>query len=142
MSDKPERKGLQHLFGSNGKAAAEPPEPLEEQENEDLGPCAAIAKNKWITSLTIRHAAKPWESFQYSYIGVRSEFESTRFAVDFVGHDEHYRLVVSGRNLGKLYNLCIQARLEWIRAADRDFGADDEAVITGIEVVKVEEKKR
>ena len=113
-----------------------------EEQEEDLGPCAAIAKNKWITALTIRHATKPWESFLYSYIGIRAEFEPTRFTVDFVSHDERYRLVVTGRNLGRIYNLVLQARMEWLRAADRDFNPDDGGfVITGIEVVKVEEKR-
>ncbi|VTR94329.1 unnamed protein product [Gemmata massiliana] len=65
-----------------------------------------------MTALAIRHAKKPWESFQYSYISVRSEFEPTRFVIEFVAHDERYRVVVTGRNLEKLYNQCIQHRLE------------------------------
>jgi len=116
-------------------------DPEVEEPEEDVGPCAAIAKNKWITALTVRHANGPWESFLYGYMGVRAEFEPTRFAVEFVSHDEHYRLIVSGRALGRLYNLCIQARLEWIRAADRDVAEDGEAIVTHIEVVKVEEKR-
>ena len=140
MADKAEKKTYAHLF-KDGKAEPEvPTEPAE--SDEDLGPCAAIAKNKWVTALTIRHAGKPWESFQFSYLGVRSVFEPTRFEVEFVSHDERYKVVVAGRNLERLYNLVIQSRMESLRAADRDFAADGQPIVTKIEVVKVEEKKR
>ncbi|VTR95126.1 conjugative relaxase domain protein : Uncharacterized protein OS=Blastopirellula marina DSM 3645 GN=DSM3645_27912 PE=4 SV=1: AAA_30: UvrD_C_2 [Gemmata massiliana] len=46
------------------------------------------------------------------------------------------------RNLDRIYALVIQARMEWLRAADRDFASDGQPIITKIEVVKVEEKKR
>ena len=130
-----------HLF-KDGKPDPEAPPPEPPEPDEDVGPCAAIAKNRWITALTIRHAIKPWESFLYAYMGVRAVFEPTRFEVEFVSHDERYKVVVLGRNLGRLYNLCIQARLEWIRVADRDFAPDGDSIVTGIEVVRVEEKKR
>lgn len=139
MADKPDKNRFANLFGNKSDPEA-PPEPVE--ADDDLGPCASIAKNRWITALTIRHATKPWESFQFSYLGVRSVFEPTRFEVEFVSHDERYKVIVIGRNLIRLYNLVIQARLEWIKAAERDFAADGEAIITRIEVVKVEEKKR
>jgi len=138
MADKTENK-LQSLFSKNGKADdSSLPEP---EVDEDLGPCAAIAKNRWITALTIRNSKAPWVSFIYSYMGVRAEFEPTRFTVEFVSHDERYKVIVTGRNLGRLYNLILQARLEWIRVADRPGFADDgDSVIEKIEVVKVETK--
>ncbi len=113
----------------------------DDDAEEHLGPCASVPRGRWVTALTIKHAGKPWESFQYSGIGTRSEFEPTRFTVDFVDYPDRYRLVVSGRNLERIYLNCIQARLEWIRAADRDFGADGEPVVLKVEVVKLEEKR-
>lgn len=140
MADKAESVA-RSLFSRGQK-----PEPQlvvdQDEPEEDLGPCAAIAKNKWITAITIRNAKGPWVSFTYSYIGVRAEFEPTRFAVEFVGHDERYKMIVTGRNLGRIYNLVLQARLEWIRVADRPgFAPDGDSVIEGIEIVKVEEKR-
>lgn len=118
-----------------------PPEPPGDEQEDDVGPCAALAKSKWITALTIKHAKKPWESFQYRHIGVRSVFEPTRFEVLFVGDDEQWRVVVNGRNLGQIYMLVVQGRMEWLKAADRDFAEDGKPIITGIAVEKVEEKK-
>lgn len=132
--------GIQRLFTQNpGPAKPATEQPEQEADADDLGPCAAIAKSKWITALTIRHARKPWESFQFSYIGVRSTFENHRFEVPFVSHDEAYKVVVTGRNLAKYYNLIIQGRLEWIKAADRDDGKDGEPIILNVEVVKLGE---
>lgn len=113
--------------------------PVEEFE-ENLGPCASVPRGRWVTALTIKHVGRPWESFQYSGIGTRSEFEPARFVVDFVDYPDRYRVVVSGRNLERIYLNCIHARLEWIRAADRDFESDGEPVITKIEVVPLKEK--
>lgn len=117
---------------------APPPEP---DDDEDCGPCAAIAKNKWITAITVQHPTKAWESFQYRGICTRSTFSPTRFEVRFADEDETWRVTVTGRNLGRVYNLVIQARLEWIRQSDRDFATDGQCIITGIEVAKVDLKK-
>jgi hypothetical protein len=128
-----------------GSKPEEPPEDPVERDwpLEDLGACASIAKNKWITALTVKHAAKPWESFQYRHIGARSTFEPTRFELYFVGDDEKWRVVVTGRNLERIYNLVIQHRLEWIRAEpDRDFEKDEKGYIATVTVEAVEEKKR
>jgi hypothetical protein len=99
-----------------------------------------VPRGRSVTALTIKHAGK-WESFQYSGIGTRSEFEPTRFTVEFVDYPDHYKVVVTGRNLERIYLNCIHARTEWIRAADRDFGADGEPVILKVEVVRIEEKR-
>jgi hypothetical protein len=113
-------------------------EPEPEPGEEDLGPCAAIVKDKWVTALTIKHPKAPWESFQYRHIGCRSVYDPTRFIVEFVGDADKWRVTVEGRNLFRLYNLVVQHRLEWIRAVDRDFGDDKQAIITGITVEQVE----
>ena len=77
MGDKAESVA-RGLFSRASKA--EPQLVVDQDEpEEDLGPCAAIAKNRWITAITIRNAEGPWVSFVYSYIGVRAEFEPTRF---------------------------------------------------------------
>jgi len=133
-------------WAKEAKATVEQPDgeasTADEAPEIDLGPCAAIAKNKWVTALTIQHAGKAWESFQYSFLSVRSVFEPTRFEVDFASHDERFKVVVTGRNLEKLYNLVLQGRMEWLRAADRDFGQDGETIILKIDVVPVEDKRR
>jgi hypothetical protein len=129
------------LRGGNKKVEPKRIETTESPEGEeDLGPCAALAKNKWITALTIKHASGPWESFQYSGIDVRSTYEPTRFEVCFRNIEAKWHIVVTGRNLSRLYNLVIQARMEWLKAADRDFARDGEVIITGIEVTKIEEE--
>ena len=140
MADKAESVA-RSLFSRGQKA--EPQSVVDQDElEEDLGPRAAIAKNKWVTAITIRNAKGPWVPFVYSDIGGRAEFEPTRFAVEFVGHDGRYRLIVTGRNLGRIYNLVLQARLEWVRVADRPgFEPDEDSVIEGTEVVKVGEKR-
>lgn len=112
-----------------------------DDDEEDVGRCAAIAKSRWITALTIKHATKPWESFQYRHIGVRSTFEPTRFEVFFVGDEEKWKVVVTGRNLERIYHLVVQGRMEWLAAADRDFAGDKEPIILSIVVEKVQETK-
>ena len=74
---------------------SKPDEPVDLTEDDDCGPCAAIAKSKWITALTIRHTGKPWESFQYKHVATRSVFTPTRFEVRFVDEDDTYRVTVS-----------------------------------------------
>jgi len=116
------------------KKPAPPPAPIEnEDQEEDVGPCAAIAKNKWVSALTLKHSKKPWESFQYRHMAVRSTFEPTRFEVLFVGDHDKWRVVVTGRNLERIYNLVIQHRLEWIRPAERDFGDESLGCVTSAE---------
>jgi hypothetical protein len=113
--------------------------PVKEEE-DDPGPCASRAKDKWITALTIKHAKKAWESFQYQGIGTRSTFTPEKFEVVFVGHEEKWRMTVTGRNLWVVYNLIVQHRLEWLRAADRDFAEDGQPIVLAIEVVEVKEE--
>ena len=62
-------------------------------------------------------------------------------ATGHVGRLDHRsRFVVPGSiHLGKIgHTLTVQARLEWVRVADRDFAEDGEPVNTKIDVVKVE----
>ena len=125
------------------KPASPPPPPppaVEPEEDEDVGPCAAIAKNKWVTALTIKYANKDWESYQYRHMAVRSTFKpSTQFEILFVGDNDKWRVTVTGRNLERLYNLTIQHRLEWIRPADRDFGDENIGCVTSVEASAVAE---
>jgi hypothetical protein len=111
----------------------------QKKDEDDPGPCAARAKDRWVTALTVKHAKKAWESFQYPGIATRSTFTPTKFDVVFVGHEEKWRMTVTGRNLWTIYNLIIQHRLEWIQAADRDFAEDGKPIILSIEVVEVKE---
>lgn len=123
-----DRLGFKDLFG--GKAE-EPPEEAE----IDPGPCASVPRHRFVTALEVRHPGKPWEAFQYQHIGTRSEFEPTRFVVTFEGREERYKLIVKGRNLHGIYTLIIQARLEWLQEAVRDFAEDGKPIVTSVEVV-------
>lgn len=112
--------------------------PPTDEDDENLGPCAARAKDRWVTALTVKHHKKAWESFQYVGIATRSTFTPTKFEVAFVEPHCTYRLTVTGRNLWVIYNNITQHRCEWIEAAVRDVAADREPVILGVEVVEVE----
>lgn len=132
------RGKFEHLF-KDGKLEEE----TDDQPEESLGPCAARAKDRYVAALEIRHTGKAWEAFQYHGLAVRSEFEPTRFTIEFVDYPRRYRLVVKGRNLHRIYTNILQARMEWILAIpeNRDHGPEKEPVIFSIEVV-VEEEKR
>jgi hypothetical protein len=126
------------------RGSGKPPEPPvavppRGEEEEDLGPCAARAKDRWVTALTIKHPKKAWESFQYSGIATHSVFTPTKFEVVFIGHEERWRITVTGRNLWHIYNHIVQHRCEWVCAADRDFAEDGQPIILGIEVVEIRE---
>lgn len=118
-----------------------PPKPKPEEDEEDVGRCAAIAKNRWVTALTIKYANKPWESYQYGGIATRSVYEPTRFEVRFVDEDVTWKVTVAGRNLERIYMLVLQGRMEWVREAERDFARDGEPIILTITTQKVEEAK-
>ncbi len=129
---------LEELFGKPVKHADIPPQ----AEEEDLGPCAARAKDKWVTCLHVYDRALPVVTLFYAHVGVMGEFRDTEFTIPFGNGDDKYVLIVRGRNLWKCYNLACQHRLEWIRVADRDFARDGELIITGVRVKPVEERKR
>ena len=125
------------LFGKR-KATASPAPPTDPDADEDLGPCcAAVARYKTVQALTVKHAGKPWETLPYGYLALNCYYEPTRFTVDFRDADHRRRLIVTGRNLERVYLLCVESRLTWLRAADRDFADDGETVVTKIEVVEV-----
>ena len=105
---------------------------------EDLGPCASEARGRWVTALTLKHAAGPWESFQYRGLCTRSEFTPTRFLVRFADEDATWEVAVTGRNLERLYTLVVQHRLDWLRAADRDYASDKEVIVLSAVAARVE----
>ena len=107
----------------------------QEEETPDLGPCASVPRHKHVTALEIRQANKAWEAFQYRDIGYRSTFTPTRFEIWFEGRTERSKLIVEGRNLHGIYVLAVQGRLEWIKAADRDFAEDGKPIVLKVEVV-------
>lgn len=123
-----------------GRPASKPEPGSKTDDPDDNGPCAARLKDKWITALTIQHHNKAWESFQYTGIGTHSTFTPERFEVIFVGHDAKWRLTAEGRNLWTIYNGIIQHRIEWLKAADRDFGPEAAPYIKSIEVTEVREE--
>ncbi len=115
---------------SAGSPEKEADEPLMADElEEDLGKCAAIAKEKWVTALTVKQPKDEEPSFQYRGLATRRGYLPTRFWVRFVDEDATWEIVVSGRNLLRIYCLIIQHRLEWIRAADRDYAESKEPII-------------
>lgn len=123
----------------NDKRVGGEPEPAQviEPEEQD-GVCYGVSRgNRGGSALTIQHPAKAWESFMYAYLDVRHTFEPTRFVIEFASQSGAYQLLVKGRSLKVIYDRILAGRLVWIRAVDdgRDFGDDDEPVITSIDVV-------
>jgi hypothetical protein len=72
------------------------------------------------------------------------EYERTRFVVMFVGREERYLVVVKGRKLHGINSLILQLRLEWIEAVlpKRNFAENRKPIITRVELVKEEERRR
>lgn len=115
-----------------------PTPPPGDDDDTDLGPCcAAVARYKSVPCLTVKHADKPWETLGYAHLALNCQYTPERFQVEFRDADHRKRVVVSGRNLERVYMLCVEGRLCWLRAADRDFAADGETVVTSVEVVDI-----
>lgn len=112
---------------------------VDQDQEPDFGPCASVARGKWVTALKVRRVNEPSRYYLYKDLAtVAAEVEPTRFVVFFEGREERYLIVVTGRNLEGLCDCIVQGRIEWIQAVpqDRDFAEDGQMVITKIEVVK------
>ncbi|QEL16700.1 hypothetical protein [Limnoglobus roseus] len=59
---------------------------------------------------------------------------STSFKLRFVGESDTKEVTVTGRNLERIYVHCLQGRMEWLQAADRDYAENGEMIIIAIEV--------
>ncbi len=137
-------RGLPPDNGTPGaiKAILDRKAPKPDTEPEDMGQCASRPGNKWISCLHVHDGPKAVYSFQYNGLAVRNVFEPGQFVVCFRDPNEAWRLTVKGRNLWPVYNYICQARLEWIRPADRDFVEDSTPVITEVVIERVERERR
>lgn len=72
--------------------------------------------------------------------GITADIQETKKLADG-DYDPAHAFMRSALSEAEKANLVIQARLERIKAAERDFAADGEAIVTKVEVVKVEEKR-
>jgi hypothetical protein len=123
--------------------------PEQENEDDDLGPCASRATPKWWPGFHVKNAtllpgtAKTTRSFDYSHMGYREYDPSNTFFVIEINEPEKWRIRVEGRALWKLYNYLHQHRLEWIEAAvGRSAMAvpDGSPVIERITIQRIEDK--
>jgi hypothetical protein len=119
------------------------PEPDPDAIMESLGPCAWCFP-KMIPALDIEDGAKPVVTFQFVYLGMRSEFTPEQFTFLFGEKGrEQWKLTVRGRNLRPVFDRINEHRVRRLRTVDRDFAADGDKqpIITKIEVVEVVEEK-
>lgn len=110
---------------------------LEEDRQQDVGPCGMV----WVKgchALSVeRGGADPVVAYQYVYIGVTSEFTPGKFWVEFIG-EKTWRLTVEGRNLRALFDRIGDHCLRRIRQAARDFAEDDgKPFVTKLTVAEV-----
>lgn len=111
-----------------------------DEQVEQLGPCAWVF-HKPVLALDVEDGGKPVVTFQYIYMGVRSEFKPEEFSFVFVGL-ESWKLVVKGTNLRSIYDRINEHRVRRIRKADRPgFGSGKEPVISAIEIIDVTPKR-
>lgn len=118
---------------------AKPPEHDPESVMENLGPCA-WGFVKPVYALDIEVGANLVVSFQYIYLGMRSEFKPGEFVIYFKDGDELWRVTVAGTNLRPIFDRVMEHRIRRLRAADRPFGDDKVPFIKRIVVELVEEK--
>jgi hypothetical protein len=78
-------------------------------------------------------------SFQYMHLDSDSSFNPEHIALRFTGVSI-VNVVITGRNLWELYDYIHQHRTAWVRQAARDFGADGEAIITGITIIAMNDE--
>src|SRR5579864_7568381 len=113
---------------------ATPPElPLSEEELElpalngrTYVPHARPA-NKPLYSIHFLNPAGNVTSFQYVHLDSHSTYAAECVTLKFLGM-EPVRVVITGRNLWRLYDYIHQHRIAWIMQAARDFAQDGQTV--------------
>ena len=104
-----DRLPFNDLFGK--KPTAPVPSPTDDTDT-DLGPCcAAVARYKSVPCLTVEHVGKPRESLGYAHLALNCLYSPERLQVGFRDADHRKRLIVTGRNLERVYILCVEGRL-------------------------------
>lgn len=111
----------------------------DDQFDQQLGNCAWVF-HKQVLALDIEDGSNPVATFQYVYMGVRSDYKPGEFSFVFVGL-ESWKMVVKGTNLRPIYDRICEHRIRRIRKADRLFG-DKEPFIESIEIIDVTPKEK
>lgn len=106
----------------------------EDEEGEDLGPCASRPTPKYWPSLEIRK--KSGECFAFSYSPMLPlHFDKTRTVITIdIPSPDPWQIVISGVRLKTLFAYLHQHRIEWIEEGTRDIGYEDKAFIESIAV--------
>jgi len=117
-----------------------PKDQVESPDGEDLGPCASRPMPKGWVGVYVFNGKEDTRGFQYIHLGFESfAADGKSFVIEF-NVPEKWRMTVKGRNLWPIFLNIHHHKLEWIRKADRDFGADDKPAITGIVIEQVAEE--
>jgi hypothetical protein len=108
-----------------------------EEQAEQFGACAWVF-HKPVLALDVEDGSKPTVTFQYVYMGVRSEFKPGEFSFVFVGL-ESWKVVVKGTNLRPIYDRINEHRVRRIRKTDRAGfdGTPKDPFIESIEIINV-----
>jgi len=104
-------------------------------------PCARPSHNSPYTLHCIL-GADGYRSFQYVHLDSDSSLSADGkgqiIRLRFCG-SKITAVTIRGRNLWRLYDYIHQHKMGWIMRMDRDFAADDEPVITAIDIEEVRE---
>jgi hypothetical protein len=96
--------------------------------------------NKPVFAVHFINARREVRSFQYQHLESDSRFEGGCIRLRFLA-EVPVRVTIHGRNLWRLYDCLHRRVMPWVMEAGRgrDFGADGETVVSGVEFVEVRE---
>ena len=95
-----------------------------------------------LTRNRISNRKGDWKSYLYQGMDTESEYiPSTSFRLWFVGERDTKEVMLTGRNLERIYTLCLQGRMEWLRVAGHDYAKNKEMIILKIDVRNGEETR-
>ena len=77
-------------------------------------------------------------SFQYAHLDSDTSFTAECITLRFMGMAAR-KVLIHGRNLRQLYDGIHQHRTAWVREAARAFAADNEPIVTKVQIEPLEE---
>src|SRR5258706_16368075 len=136
---KDDQPHLAELFRKVPRAAAPEGEPEESLPANDAAYAAfARRSNKPEFSLHFITAAGTMRSFQYAHLDSDSGFTAECITLRFMGMAP-VKVMIRGRNLRQLYDYIHQHRTAWVREAARAFAADNEAIVTKVNIDRIKD---
>jgi len=82
-----------------------------------------------------------FRSFEYVHLDSNNSFKTSSsghvITLRFAG-TQVMQVTIKGRNLWQLYGALHSHRISWVMRADRDLAEEQEAIITGIDIMPVE----